>query len=517
MRTRLCTTLALLAAGSVACHAAPGEAVEEGARFPIQEIQVGGNTLVASDTLRLRLATFLGEAKSVQDLLAARQAIVAAYQEVGRPFVAVGLPEEFGTDGVVRLQVVEIPVREIRIEGNERLSAARIRARLPSLVEEESPAMDEISRQLALANDNPALKLSIEFLSRGDMAADARISVEESAPVSFAITTDNTGTAETGHWRVGLSVTDADLTGFGDVASLTYITSPEDADKVHQYAASYLWPLARLGDALIFSGSYSDVDAGRISDAFDVAGQGSSLGVRYQHTITRTVARRETLEVGVERRRYRNIVDFSGSDLGGEVASRPLTVTYAYSDQRPTFQWGASVGYAHNLPGGSGNDDQAYGEGRSGATARWSLWRVNGRIATRLPWGVVAQVSGEGQYTSDPLISGEQFGLGGARSVRGFDEREVAGDRGWRIGGELSSPQFGDWGRFAVFADRGGETRLSPLAGESSGENVASWGLGWRYNRSGFAALLDWAQVLDGTAETGRGHQKIHVQASLQF
>jgi hemolysin activation/secretion protein len=517
MPNRFCTTLALLSASSAACCAAgPGPAAEP-ARFPIQSFQVEGNTLVGSDTLQLRLSRFLGDAKSVEDLMEARAAITAAYRDAGRPLVSVGRPQESGTDGTVRVKVIEIPVREVSVEGNARLSAAQVRARLPSLVENESPAMDDIARQIALANDNPALKLTVDFVARDDLAANARIAVEELPPVSFAVTTDNTGTRETGRWRVGLSVTDADLSGVGDVASATYITAPENPDRVHQFAASYARPLPTLGDSLIFSASYSDVDAGRIGADFSAAGEGSSLGVRYQHTFVRTLARRHTLDVGLENRRYRNILDFSGTDLGVSVASLPLTVAYGFSGQRQAFQWAGSLGYVRNLPGGPDNDDEAYGEGRFGATADWSVWRLNGRGALRLPMGFVAQLSGDGQYSDDPLISGEQFGVGGARSVRGFDERAAAGDRGWRFGGELTTPPFGDWGRFALFADRGGETRLSPLPGERARDVLASWGLGWRYSRSGFAALLDWARVLDGTADTERGHQKVHVQATLQF
>lgn len=507
----------MLAGGSAACWAASPGAGPEPARFPINEFQLQGNTLVDSEALQLRLSRFLGEGKSVDDLMEARAAITAAYQHAGRPLVAVGLPQEFGADGTVRLKVVEIPLRQVNVEGNQRLTDAQIRARLPSLVENESPAMDEIAQQLALANDNPALKLTVDFVGRDDLAADAKVSVEERPPVSYAITADNTGTAETGRWRIGFAVTDADLSGVGDIGALTYITAPENPDRVHQFAASYTRPLPSLGDALTVSASYSDVDAGRIGDDFSAAGKGSSLGLRYQHTFVRTLVRRHTLDVGIENRRYRNILDFSGTDLGVEVASLPLTIAYGFAGQRQAFQWAGSLGYVHNLPGGDDNDDRAYEEGRFGASASWSAWRLAGRGAARLPMGFVAQVSGDAQYSDDPLISGEQYGLGGVRSVRGFDERAAAGDRGWRLSGELTTPPVGDWGRFALFLDRGGETRLSPLPGERARDVLASWGLGWRFSRTGFIALLDWASVLDGTAGTGKGHRKLHVQASLQF
>ena len=46
----------------------------------------------------------------------------------------------------------------------------------------------------------------------------------------------------------------------------------------------------------------------------------------------------------------------------------------------------------------------------------------------------------DGQWSSEPLISNEQFGVGGVNGVRGFGEGEVFGDSGWRITSELKTP-----------------------------------------------------------------------------
>jgi len=51
------------------------------------------------------------------------------------------------------------------------------------------------------------------------------------------------------------------------------------------------------------------------------------------------------------------------------------------------------------------------------------------------------------------LISGEQFGLGGADSVRGFEEREISGDDGIQLNLETHSPSFGPGLRPLAFAD----------------------------------------------------------------
>ncbi len=53
-------------------------------------------------------------------------------------------------------------------------------------------------------------------------------------------------------------------------------------------------------------------------------------------------------------------------------------------------------------------------------------------------WSIVANANG--QWASKPLISNEQFGLGGTAGVRGYEEGEVYGDTGWRGLLDLRAP-----------------------------------------------------------------------------
>ncbi len=53
-------------------------------------------------------------------------------------------------------------------------------------------------------------------------------------------------------------------------------------------------------------------------------------------------------------------------------------------------------------------------------------------------WSIVANANG--QWASQPLISNEQFGLGGTAGVRGYREGEVYGDTGWRTLLDLRAP-----------------------------------------------------------------------------
>jgi hemolysin activation/secretion protein len=49
-------------------------------------------------------------------------------------------------------------------------------------------------------------------------------------------------------------------------------------------------------------------------------------------------------------------------------------------------------------------------------------------------------VRADGQWANQPLISNEQFGIGGLNGVRGYHEGEVYGDTGWRMTSDLKTP-----------------------------------------------------------------------------
>jgi len=60
------------------------------------------------------------------------------------------------------------------------------------------------------------------------------------------------------------------------------------------------------------------------------------------------------------------------------------------------------------------------------------------RFQTLTNWEAIVRL--DGQVASEPLISVEQFGIGGVNSVRGYHEGEVFGDDGWHVSFEQLTP-----------------------------------------------------------------------------
>jgi len=79
----------------------------------------------------------------------------------------------------------------------------------------------------------------------------------------------------------------------------------------------------------------------------------------------------------------------------------------------------------------------------TGSTESSGYWVVLNPSFTRnfvfyKDWTTI--VRADGQWASEPLISSEQFGIGGVNSVRGYHEGEVFGDTGWHVSLEQQTP-----------------------------------------------------------------------------
>jgi len=110
-------------------------------------------------------------------------------------------------------------------------------------------------------------------------------------------------------------------------------------------------------------------------------------------------------------------------------------------------------------------------------------------------------------------------------SVRGFYEREITGDTGYRGTGELYSPDLGvHLGlaglrlRALTFYDWGGVKRIDPLPGEPRRQSIASTGLGLRlgYERN-LTLRADWGLVLNGGGQQAAGDSLVQFRVSYIF
>jgi hemolysin activation/secretion protein len=526
--------------------------LDDSPRFEIRRFVFEGATLVPREQLEAQTRAFVGERKTFADVQRALETVERAYSAAGWSAVQVVLPEQELERGEVRFQIVEARVGRVVVEGNKFFDEANVRASVPALAPGRAPNINAIARNLRVANENPAKQAQVLLRSgREEATVDAVLRVVDEDPVKRSVTVDNSGSPTTGRLRVGFGLQNANLTGHDDVLSLQYVTAPyEDhlddegkpdrlsllpSRKVTILGAGYKIPLYESGDSIDFMLGYSNVNSGIVANLFSITGSGTILGARYVANLMRLGDYEHRLIFSFDWRTYDNKgVRAVGStvQLIPDVTVHPLGVTYAGTWRGQDSETGLSIGVSKNVPGGNDANPEDFckiGLRNNGlgdcANASYEIWRWNLNHNRALPNDYQLRFALNVQDTRDLLVPGELFGLGGADSVRGFLEREIADDKGFRGTVELYSPDFGMKTGIAAFRmrglafiDAGRVQRNKPAPAEVPQQGIGSIGFGIRGSRgTNMAFRADYAIVVDEGAGHTRGSGRLHASFSYLF
>lgn len=251
-----------LAADAVPAIPATTAADQALLRFTIEHYIVEGATLLSKAELDAAVAPYAGKNKDFSDVQRALEAVEAAYAKRGYSAVRVLLPEQELEKGTVRFRVVESRFGKVTVKDNHFVSDANALNAIPSVRPGTAPRTKQISRELKLANENPARQMNV-VLKGGekDDQVDANVIVTDSKPSSWGVTLDNTGSPETGRARLGLSYRNANAFNADHVAGIQYLTSPQYLDRVKVLGGSYKIPFYQNSSSLEFFGGYSNVNS----------------------------------------------------------------------------------------------------------------------------------------------------------------------------------------------------------------------------------------------------------------
>ena len=495
-------------------------------RFNIARYEVSGDTLLGEQLVQALVAPFAGQQRDFGDIQRAVEALENAYRARGYTLVLVSLPEQELDHGAVRLNVLQTQVGKVTVSGNQYVDDANVRRALPALVEGQTPNMPALGLSLKLANENPARKLEVRLAGgEAEDKVDAGITVVDERPWKATLNLDNTGSDASGKTHAGVVLQHANLWGRDHVASVQYTTSLEHGSQIGVYGVGYHVPLYALGDSLDFFASYSNVDSGTVSAGIvdlAVSGRGTTAGARYNQNFGKRDNYEPKLVYGLDFKAYRNSLQFFGTELGTDVTVRPVSIAYIGAWRLPDGEASVGVTLARNIAGGKNGNQRDFTLARVGAKAGYSALRLSGSYSQVLGSDWQWRALFNGQYTPDALVPGEQFGVGGGASVRGFLEREVANDSGANLNLELYAPNWcGNGGyqcRALAFYDTGWVRRNHVLPGEIDSMAIGSAGLGLRMLLSRYANVqLDYAHVVNPGQTGRRDANRLHFRVALSY
>jgi hemolysin activation/secretion protein len=471
--------------------------------FNIKAYAIDGINPLGADETAQTLAPYTGRVNNIERLREAARALETELKVRGFGFYRVNLPPQTVTD-TVTLKLALFTLGKVEVSGNQFFSDQSVLHAFPTLVVGQSPNTREVGRNVAMFNDQEVKQVTITLLeSESRDAIDARLEVKDSKPSYGFATLQNNGNDQTGKWRTTLGYQDSNFLGNDQSLTATYTTSPTDLENVKQYGFNWSKPIYALASTVSAYAVYSDVNSGTVAGNFDVAGQGTFVGAKWTYQLLPIGDVSQNISLALDSKQYVNKVEFHGQNTGTDVSALPVTIAYGGRWRQPQGSVDWHIEYASNLSGGSNNDDASYEANRKGASPRWGVARLGGNANYQLESAWMVQGRLEVQSSEEPLISGEQFGLGGSQTLRAYTDREVAGDSGQSLVAELWTPVVWTNTRWVAFVEEGSVHLLNAQTGQAPDTNLSSWGIGVRWQPVKDASVsVDAAQALVDGSQT---------------
>lgn len=496
--------------------------------FDLLELRVKGNTLLERKQIEKTVYPFLGPKKNIDTVEAARMALEQLYHTNGYQTIAVDIPEQDVVNGIVNLQITEGKVSRLRVTDSRYFSLGSIKAKVPELAEGHVPNLPKMQEQLAELNKESQDRSIVPILRAGQAPGtlEVDLKVKDNLPLHGKVEVNGRNSNNTSRLRSLISFHYDNLWQKFHSASFMYQTAPEIPDEVQVVVGTYVMPVfsssTRLALYMVNSSSTSQIaNAGALS----VIGSGNIYGLRLVRPLTGLKDYTHTATLGVDYKDFKEDLALLGSDtIKTPISYLPFMAQYSGNWRGMESMLSFNLGVNFSVRG-LGNTEQQFADKRFLAQSNYLY--VSGGLNYRhnLPLGMEIASRLSAQFSDSPLISNEQFSMGGVDTVRGYFETQSLVDDGVTASLELYSPRLNPekWEfinklRALVFVDSGKGWIKEALAGNQSQVALASSGIGlnfqmWKY----FVGELSLAVPLIEQGNVRPGESRFDFRIASEF
>lgn len=464
-----------------------------------------------------------------ETLLSSIGEVIAGYfRQNDFPLATAFIPAQDMSTGLVRVALLPGKIRNIKFEGNRWFSEKLLREKL-RISEGGALQLSLIDQSLAWTNANSFRNVKVQVnpvSDRGD--ADLLVAVRDVAPWRVFASVDNTGNEVLGANHFIGGFTAANVWGKDHQLTYQYITS-EFNQLFGAHTFDYRIPLS-WRHSLVFSGSWLEANPSIFDGFFIQKGRSGTADVKYFIPAEWRGWRVEYI-LGLNGKQSNNNLEYGGTPVLGSVNDSFLaTAGFAASRDDATRRGRWTVGATLGVSPGSINSRNTpahFDVSRPGANSRYLQAQMNIERLTRLTDSTASLLKLSGQVASTRLLPFEQYSVGGANSVRGYEERILSGDLGYSVSHELYQrlPSIKIHSRLPTldshlvfFSDFARIFIHQPTPGLRQSDYLASAGCGLRTNLSTvWSASVDHAWQLEAVDVAGAKHQRTHFRVALSF
>jgi hemolysin activation/secretion protein len=491
-------------------------------KFQVDRIEVVGSTVFKAEDFAAITSPFVGKELTFTELLQVKDAITKLYNDKGYTTTGALIPPQTSEAGVIKIQVVEGSLQEIKIVGNRRLSSKYIRDRI--LLGAGKPLnVPRLLSKLQLLRLDPRIQnLSAELQTGARPGTNLlQIDVEEADTFKLTATLDNGRSPSVGSFRRGIDLQEANLLGLGDTLSVGY-TNTDGSNTIN---ANYTLPVNAGNGAVSFgfSQGWNNVIE-KPFNTLDIQSNSRSYELGYRQPLVQKPTQEFAVGVSFSRQESQtelgidNIGGFPlspGADANGKTNISALRFSQDYTQRSNQQVFAARSQFSVGVDwfGANVNDNAP--------DSRFFSWRGQAQWVRQLKPDTLFLLRGDLQAAADSLVPLEQFGLGGQLSVRGYRQDALLTDNGLLLSAEfrlpiLRAPKMGGVLQLIPFIDIG-------KGWNNNGENpspsmLAGTGLGllWKQGDN-FSARLDWGIPLKPIEGERRSLQENGLYFSLNY
>ena len=454
----------------------------------VKSFTVDGDCHLSPEDIRAVVAPHEGQALTLEQIKKVAQQLTLRIQQKGYMLTRAIVPKQDFSSGVVTLKVIDSKVGQITVEGAKYHDSEAIKRRVAAVMDDKRTFNNaDFQRALLLLNDIPDLDVTAT-LKPGQQTgtADVVLKVHDNSPFHIGLDYNNFGIPGGGENRAGLTMETTSLGVLGDhLYARGVLGFP--ADQQNFVMAGYDVPVNDNGTKIGFQYANGAFQTGQGNVLLDVRGGADIFTVSAFQPMTRTLDQSLDLALAVSHKSIHNDLNFSffgtvPSTNEEYFCSRLSFFSDWRADDSRTLLQGA---WTQGL-GGSASIPSHYG-----ASTNFTKFNLDAARIQTLGKGVYGLLRGSAQVATGPQFVGEQFGLGGPDSVRGYTQSEYLGDGGFTVSAELRWSPLNDNERFQTvfFIDHGQAWLNQPLAGERAHQNFTGAGLGLRFGLSEYSNL----------------------------
>jgi len=451
----------------------------------VTRIDLRGNTVLSSLEVSTLVSQYEGKELMLEELKQVAAKVEEAYRQRGYFVARAYLPTQEIKGGVVWIEVIEGRIGDVHVEGN-RFYGSRFIVKRLSQPTGEVLRYGPFQRSILLLNEFPDLTVKSVFSpGKEEGTTDLLLKVHDRRPLHVGLDYDNFGNQFIGEKRMGLSLSAGNLVVDGDLFSLRGVHLFSSLLNKPFIQGTYSFPINLRDMRVSFSYANGEFRVGNEFQPLDIRGESDVYGLGVTAPLRRTATGRSDISFTLVSKSAHNfiqqntssrdelremVLDYQSSWLGDGMARNLLSVALTQGVRA----FGATE------EGDSNPGPSRQGSGDDFAKLTFSSARVD-----QLFPGLFLVFRGAGQVAVEPLAVMEQYSLGGADTVRGYEQAEFLGDFGYNVSAEVQKLFLEREGlkvQGAIFVDYGFVGLVDRLPGEAKNHDLTGVGIGLRVN-----------------------------------